>query len=532
MRHHRLNPQVSPHPQQPGVAVGTVKDSSCSHESHCHVDVYITKNYGKEWSKLPIEAGRRVYYVRWGNPNGEQYHPSYLFMVVARGGSGYYDAAFKYAEAYHTEDGTARTVLDDAFFFLPVGTFTYFLVAHDHSQVSLYVSSNNGEQAKRAIFPSDDKEEMYTVVSVAMGVAFVSVYHKPCTGSKVAWGQLYQSGISGEHFTLSLANIRWSHVKNGPDFHAVGSIVGVFMSNVAVLNQDSAEDNACWRCATEEDCRKYCRFETRVSRENGDAMTWKKLHVPELCQNPDSDDCFLHLHDMASEQEWLPELKSSPLAPGMVLGVGNVGKSLDIEADMADVFLSLDAGESWTRVLNEPHFFDFGNYGGLIVAAPSRRPTDYLTYSFDMGKTWVNYTFSHFEVWVHGVEAEGGKRHPNPQSAAFIVTATAADAAANYVFSVSLRDVKGPMVDCVMDDDFDKSFSLKGTNEPCFLGAKTTYYRRKPDSVCWNSQRPSVMENSHSVEACDCTLEDYGCAVGFVYSWADRGMWGACVLGV
>ncbi len=69
------------------------------------------------------------------------------------------------------------------------------------------------------------------------------------------------------------------------------------------------------------------------------------------------------------------------------MGVGSVGASLADYED-CDTFISSDAGLTWNVVQNEPHKYEFGDQGSLLVVMNDLESTDHVLYSYDFGQTW------------------------------------------------------------------------------------------------------------------------------------------------
>jgi hypothetical protein len=108
--------------------------------------------------------------------------------------------------------------------------------------------------------------------------------------------------------------------------------------------------------------------------------TWNPLKVG-------SDN--LHLHS-ESESHNTGMVFSSP-APGVLMGVGNVGESLKPYAD-CDFYVSTNAGLTWRHARDGPHQYEFGDQGGILVAVRDEPKADKLYYSFNYGKDWDEYT--------------------------------------------------------------------------------------------------------------------------------------------
>jgi hypothetical protein len=89
------------------------------------------------------------------------------------------------------------------------------------------------------------------------------------------------------------------------------------------------------------------------------------------------------------------------------MGVGNVGEKL-LPLDQGYTYLSRDAGQSWVEISRKPNFYEFGNYGSLIVMVEQNEPTRQLKYSWNTGKNWATYTFAERPIRVTELSTRPG----------------------------------------------------------------------------------------------------------------------------
>jgi hypothetical protein len=76
---------------------------------------------------------------------------------------------------------------------------------------------------------------------------------------------------------------------------------------------------------------------------------------------------------------------SSP-APRFVMGVGLIGPTLHLYKE-SDTILSIDTGMTRAMVHREPHKFEFGDQGGIIVVVNDKEMVNIVSYSTDLDKT-------------------------------------------------------------------------------------------------------------------------------------------------
>ena len=120
---------------------------------------------------------------------------------------------------------------------------------------------------------------------------------------------------------------------------------GAFVANSIARYR---ENLACQMCDSIDDCDKACTYQTRISYDKG--HTWQPLKVPEddpICGGETSEDCSLHLHLDATDEETHGNLVSHEKSPGVILSAGNTGRKLGLEDEAVDLYLSRDAGASW-----------------------------------------------------------------------------------------------------------------------------------------------------------------------------------------
>lgn len=60
---------------------------------------------------------------------------------------------------------------------------------------------------------------------------------------------------------------------------------------------------------------------------------------------------------------------SSDNSLGLIMGTGNIGKSLKYRKDEINTYLSRDGGLTWAEVKKGSHIYEFADHGGLILMA-------------------------------------------------------------------------------------------------------------------------------------------------------------------
>ena len=127
--------------------------------------------------------------------------------------------------------------------------------------------------------------------------------------------------------------------------------------------------------------------------DTSEGSSWSPIRAPPTdsdgkqisCDPSNLEDCSLHLHSVTDPHNFGPIFSST--APGLVMGVGSIGKQLS-PYEECDTFLSTDAGLTWHMVRREAHMYEFGDTGSIILAVNDEQMTDTVDYSTDFGRTW------------------------------------------------------------------------------------------------------------------------------------------------
>eukprot|EP01059_Diplonema_ambulator_P006370 TRINITY_DN16106_c0_g1_i1.p1 TRINITY_DN16106_c0_g1~~TRINITY_DN16106_c0_g1_i1.p1 ORF type:complete len:905 (+),score=319.01 TRINITY_DN16106_c0_g1_i1:696-3410(+) len=519
---------IIPHPDvaHNGRVLGLnrVNEAGCDEHYDCPSMLYYSTDYGKSF-KLILD-GKFVWEVSWGAPGGQYYDPDEIFMIIKKGSSTTGEWAPKdwnWLETYNLETHETKKVLHDASYFLNVGRYTYYLV-EGKVRKELHMSSTNGRVVVKTEFPSDKPQESWRIILSNDGATFVAVYHSDCTRDEyvTSWGTLYQSDATGEDFVVSIENIRWGLETHQPDFHKAGGIDGVFIANSVLV-----EEEACKMCKTQESCISDCRYVTRISFSNGDPETWRPIPAPAdiASECKSKDDCYLHLHNFASEQDFIPAILSRHNSPGIIMGVGNIGDSLDVTGMNADVFLTINGGQSWRRIFKGPHVYDWSNFGGFIVVVEGNKPVQDFYFSLDMGTTFDKVRFTEEDhIVVYKVEAAGGMWSEG-QSTMFTLYSYNTETSSTAVWRLELDQFKGEpcaqptKIEGGLLDGKDPNFVAFKRNITCFMGAEIEYIQKRAGSKCWNTATETDVEQHWTLMRCGCNMGNYECDHGF--RWVD-----------
>nr|XP_040048113.1 sortilin-related receptor [Gasterosteus aculeatus aculeatus] len=371
--------------------------------------------------------------------------------------------------------------------------------SHQPASVQLWVSYNR-QPMKAAHFMTRHPITEYYIADASEEQVFVCVNHL----NNVT--HLYTSDTQGLSFSLSLENVLYfspggsgSHTliryfANEPfaDLHRVDGLRGVFIATL--INGSVSEDNM----------RSVITFDK--------GGTWELLQPPAADSLGGTVDCqlgkgcSLHLAQRWS-QLFNIQLRRMPIlskdsAPGLIMATGSVGRNL---ANKPNVYVSSSAGARWREALAGPHFYTWGDHGGVLMAIAQGGATTHLKFSTNEGETWFDFRFSDRAVYVYQLLTEPGEK-----STIFTIFGSYADQRHGWlILQVNTSDVLG--VPC-SDADYKRWSPSDEHGNECLLGREVTFKRRAPHATCFNGED---FDRPVSVANCSCTRQDYECDYGF-----------------
>ncbi|GAB5578767.1 VPS10 domain-containing receptor SorCS3 [Prionailurus iriomotensis] len=290
---------------------------------------------------------------------------------------------------------------------------------------------------------------------------------------------LYISDTRGIYFTLAMENIKSSRGLMGNiiiELYEVAGIKGIFLANKKVDEQ----------------------VKTYITYNKG--RDWRLLQAPDVdlrgspvhCLLPF---CSLHLHLEISENPYSSgRISSKETAPGLVVATGNIGPELSY-TDIG-VFISSDGGNTWRQIFDEEYNVWFLDWGGALVAMkhtplPVRHLWD--TVSFDEGHSWDKYGFTSVPLFVDGALVEAGVETQIMTKPLVIHMYRAINYwALKRVFGhFSLRsewqlvkvDYKSIFSRRCTKEDY-QTWHLLNQGEPCVMGERKIFKKRKPGAQC------------------------------------------------
>lgn len=210
--------------------------------------------------------------------------------------------------------------------------------------------------------------QAYTVLESSASSLIVDIFTGGTESGK-QYGTLYFSDFNGTSFTKSLDYTN----RNGDgnvDFEKIQGVEGIVLANI-VSNPTAISASTVEK-----------QLESRISFDDGGR--WRFLSQPKdrvyACSQKypsTGPQCSLHLHSITSPHD-LGYIYSTSLAPGIVMGVGNVGDYL-LPYDQCDTFLSRDGGITWTMAKTGANLYEIGSGGGVLVLMNDEEAASRLT---------------------------------------------------------------------------------------------------------------------------------------------------------
>ena len=362
------------------------------------------------------------------------------------------------------------------------------------AELALYISGD-GMQWHKGIFPQDHRleEGAYTMLESTNYSLQVDVMTSRSPLNPL--GTLFTSNSNGTYYTRNI-----EHTNRGSDgltdFEKITGIQGIVLVNVV--------DN--WKDIEQQPLENK-KVKSKISFDDG--RTFDKLTT---------DGEELHLHSVGDLAN-VGKVFSSP-APGLAMGVGNTGKHLK-PYEEGDLYVSDDAGVTWSKALKGPHKFELGDRGAVLVAVSDHGDTDEIQYSINHGKDWNSVDLpekvrvqiltttpdsTSLKFFLVGIKGDPKLREGDPQLLKIEY----------FTFSIDFENYhKGGKCG---EDDFEKwNARVDDKGEPtCIMGHKQWFRRRKASAECFVDKEFEDIVPHY--EPCPCTVDDFECDYNFIRS--------------
>ncbi|KAI4550821.1 hypothetical protein MJT46_018328 [Ovis ammon polii x Ovis aries] len=282
---------------------------------------------------------------------------------------------------------------------------------------------------------------------------------------------LYISDTRGIYFTLAMENIKSSRGLMGNiiiELYEVAGIKGIFLANKKVDDQ----------------------VKTYITYNKG--RDWRLLQAPDMDLRGNPVHCLLISENPYSSGR----ISSKETAPGLVVATGNIGPELSY-ADIS-VFISSDGGNTWRQIFDEEYNVWFLDWGGALVAMKhTPLPVRHLWVSFDEGHSWDKYGFTSVPLFVDGALVEAGVETQ-------IMTLRSE-------WQLVKVDYKSIFSRHCSEEDY-QTWHLLNQGEPCVMGERKIFKKRKPGAQCALGRDSSGTVVS---EPCVCADWDFECDYGY-----------------
>lgn len=365
----------------------------------------------------------------------------------------------------------------------------YILVARmteGTNEMALYVTTDTNEWHRAQFNEQRLEQDGYTIMESRNYSLQVDVM----TGSVDApVGMFFTSNSRGDLFTPSERFTNRDR-RGYVDFENLQGVQGVTLVN-HVENWEEVDKDAVKK-----------QIISQISFDDG--RTFQSLKA-----GNDS----LHLHSV-TEQKNVGRIYSS-LAPGIVMGVGNLGPALKPYDDGA-LYISTDAGRNWKEVLDAPHKYEFGDQGSVLVAMWDQAEPSRIMYSTTHGNSWEPLELG------SPIKPQILTTVPDSTSLKFLLLGTTGSGKnlRHWVYSI---DFQGLNKRTCQKKDFETWYASVDDegNPTCIMGHTQSYRRRKADADCFIDKEFQDPQPTFDNKDCPCTKADFECAYGFLRS-SDR----------
>ncbi|KAK3936073.1 hypothetical protein QBC46DRAFT_37611 [Diplogelasinospora grovesii] len=353
-------------------------------------------------------------------------------------------------------------------------------------EIALYVTDDTLKW-HRAMFPAPHDshdhrlmQEAYTVLeSTNYSIQIDVMTSRPSN----PMGIMFTSNSNGTYFTENIEHTNRN--KDGMvDFERIAGIQGIFLVN-KVDNWEEVEKSSS----------KSKKIVSEITFDDGRTF-----------ESVTADGQRIHLHSVTDLSNF-GRVYSSP-APGLLMAIGNTGEYLG-DYWKGSLYVSDDAGMTWSKGLDGPHKYEFGDQGSILVAVPDSKEEDVdeIRYSLDHGLTW--------------------SKQPLPDDLKirpYILTTTQDSTSLKFIligkksgsWEIIAIDFDGLHEATCKDSDMEEWHARvdKDGKPTCLMGHTQSFRRRKKNAECFLKQ-----EFKHAVVVtadCDCTDKDYECDFNFV----------------
>jgi hypothetical protein len=220
----------------------------------------------------------------------------------------------------------------------------------------------------------------------------------------------------------------------------------------------------------------------------------------------------LHIHSYTERYDKGATF-SSASAVGLMMAVGNVGEYLERrDSDNTDTFITRDGGITWSSVKRGSYMWEYGDQGSIIVIVEESKPTKFVFYTLDEGRTWIEYEFSSVTMQIDAITTV-----PSDTSRNFLLWGReVGNGAKSGIATVNLdftglkeRQRQCELSETVTDNEDYYFWEPRHPMQPdnCLFGHVRQYHRKKPEAQCFNGRE--IQHGHPYARNCSCTRQDF-----------------------
>ncbi|KAH3684052.1 hypothetical protein WICPIJ_004975 [Wickerhamomyces pijperi] len=382
-----------------------------------------------------------------------------------------------------------------------IQSFIVVQVVNSDHEVLLFVSKD-GTTFRKAHYDGEFKPKMFSFLASTKESLFIS-----------SWGSSSSSSSSQEGGS-QVATVLASDSEGLNFRNILGQIEGNISGFLTFEKFEKVE--GAWLANVFEGYDEYSYLpKTRSKVTFDDGRSWSYLKVTDDPDCQGDEQCSLNL--LSLDERRGDGQGATGATPGILLGIGSTGDDIGTDLFAMKTYISRDGGITWSKTLDRPCVFAFGDLGNIIVTAPYVKQNDStslvsseLNYSLDQGISWQTF---------------------NVDTAVFpTLLTTAIDGSTSKFIYVGLSDSGGEIIYaldfekafnrvCSKEEDFEiwvgrteaNSEISKGT---CIYGHKDVYKRRKQTADCFINKPYEDLKIDEV--PCECSNYDFECNYGFM----------------
>lgn len=497
-----------------------------------HLTLYMTENMGQSWKLI----ARNIVHFEWPFNIKQMWYSIPTTRIYALMAQPKKNPAFISTDDYF---GNTTIIAQDCLDFKMRMNFLFVTQQTKAKTLALLVSNlqDNFNVFYKAMLPIESLEpKQFHILDTSEGAVFLLI-----TATMGApYGDLYVSDSTGLRYSLILRHCL-TQVSHGGDFMKIQGLEGIYLANVleekAVkefekqMEQDELEEEE-WeeeerqqgadRTGTRKKLQKRLlqdNVRTYITFNKGGA--WHYIQGPKVDSKnkvincPGNEDCSLNLKLYKGTSA---SFLSHPNARGIIIALGNAGRNLAVSDAKSNIYLSRDGGVTWNEVSKGPHFYNIADHGGLIVITPTPHEGQEileLDYTWNEGLSWKNIKLSNENSTIEDIFTE-----PDSSTQHFIVRADSEvdSVKATTIYNLNFESLHEKACANLQyagaaDSDYEVWTPYNGRpGQPCLMGRRVSYVRRKREAECYNGLKYESIQN---IDHCKCTEEDYECDFGF-----------------